>query len=197
MVGEPLESVREVLHTIGKDLKADPYALESVRLSVTVYAGRTQILVPPTSPADFKPPALPVGGGSRLGEALRHLADEIERQTIETDAPANWKPMVFVLTDAISSDDVASALTQWRERPAGKSEMIVVLFGSGERASVFRTVTDRIYRFDRTDPGAYKNLFRWISKSLRNLSGDQPQSIEVHALPPATIVAPYAQSPEP
>ena len=172
MVGEPLESVKEGFSTILNDLRSDPYALETIWLSVTVYAGKTKTLVPLTELMSFNPPQLPVGGGARLGTALMHLAAEIESST-EGATPGHrgdWHPVVFLFTDAETSDDLHSAVESWKSRAAGKSELVVVLFGKATEAPAFSSVTERIYRFDRTDPSAYKNLFRWISTSLRSAS---------------------------
>ncbi len=172
MVGEPLELVKEGFTTILNDLRYDPYALETVWLSLTVYAGKPKTLVPLTELMSFRMPQLPIGGGSRLGKALMYLAGELEGSVVRS-SPNNrgdWRPVVFLFTDSESSDDVAAAIESWKSRPAGKSEMVVVLFGNSSDAPAFRSLTERIYRFNRTDPSAYKNLFRWISTSLQSAS---------------------------
>ena len=46
MVGEPIQLVEEGLATIIQTLKTDPYALETVFISIIVFAGQPKTLVP-------------------------------------------------------------------------------------------------------------------------------------------------------
>ena len=46
MVGEPIQQVEEGLSMIIKELKTDPHALETVWVSIVVFAGQAKTLVP-------------------------------------------------------------------------------------------------------------------------------------------------------
>ena len=48
MVGKPLEAVQEGIDFIMKSLRTDPYALETVYVSIIAYAGIVRTLVPLT-----------------------------------------------------------------------------------------------------------------------------------------------------
>ena len=46
MVGDPVEQVQDGIATIVKALRADPYALETVLVSVIAFAGKAKKLTP-------------------------------------------------------------------------------------------------------------------------------------------------------
>ena len=48
MVGDQIQLVEEGLATIIKELKSDPYALETVHISIIAFAGKAMTLIPLT-----------------------------------------------------------------------------------------------------------------------------------------------------
>ncbi|MDR3339664.1 MAG: VWA domain-containing protein, partial [Candidatus Symbiothrix sp.] len=46
MVGDPIEQVQDGMATIVKELRTDPYALETVWVSVIVFAGQPKTIAP-------------------------------------------------------------------------------------------------------------------------------------------------------
>ncbi|HTG55304.1 MAG TPA: VWA domain-containing protein, partial [Niabella sp.] len=46
MVGEPIEQVQDGIATIVKELKTDPYALETVWISIIGFAGKSTVIMP-------------------------------------------------------------------------------------------------------------------------------------------------------
>ena len=70
MVGEPIIQVEKGMRNIIQELRTDPYALETVFVSVIVFAGKEKVLSPLTELYKFYPPQFPIGGGTSLGTAL-------------------------------------------------------------------------------------------------------------------------------
>jgi len=107
MAGETLAVLEQGMRAIVSDLMTDPQALEMVWISVIGFAGRPRTLAPMTELAEFVPPHLPVGGGTALGAALTHLMDAIDRDVTRSSAErkGDWRPMVFLLTDGVPTDD--------------------------------------------------------------------------------------------
>ncbi|MFH7349833.1 VWA domain-containing protein [Acinetobacter variabilis] len=64
MVGKPLEAVQEGIDFIMKSLRTDPYALETVYVSIIAYAGIVRTLVPLTELFAYRHCELPLGGGT-------------------------------------------------------------------------------------------------------------------------------------
>ncbi|KAA6300513.1 MAG: hypothetical protein EZS26_003352 [Candidatus Ordinivivax streblomastigis] len=77
MVGEPLEQVEEGIATIIKELRTDPYALETVYLSIIAFAGKACKITSMVELFNFYPPKIPIGGGTSLGKAVDFLMNDI------------------------------------------------------------------------------------------------------------------------
>jgi uncharacterized protein YegL len=99
MVGEPIQLVEEGLATIIQALKTDPNAIETVWVSIIVFAGQPKTLVPLQEIINFYPPKFPIGSGTSLSKGLGHLMFELRKNIVKTtvDVKGDWKPIVFLL----------------------------------------------------------------------------------------------------
>jgi uncharacterized protein YegL len=79
MVGDPLDKVEDGINTIIKELKTNPYALETVWISIIAFAGLAKTLVPLQELATFYPPKFSIGGGTSLGNGLGQLMFELRK----------------------------------------------------------------------------------------------------------------------
>ena len=80
MVGDPIEHVQDGMATIIKELKADPFALETVWLSIIGFAGKSKVITPLQDIITFYPPKIPIGGGTSLASGLNELMNAIDRE---------------------------------------------------------------------------------------------------------------------
>lgn len=170
MAGDALTQLENGMRQIAADLMQDPHALETAYLSVIAFAGRARTLTPLTELADFVPPHLPVGGGTGLGRALLHLMDEIDRN-VTTSTPerkGDWKPLVFLMTDGVPTDDVEPALRRWNEKYAHRVALVAVSIGGGGDHDVLSRLTKDIIPFDDTVEGAFKKFITWITNSVKS-----------------------------
>ncbi len=179
MVGEPVQQVETGLATIIQELKRDPYALETVYISVVVFAGKSRTIMPLTDVITFYPPRLPVGGGTALGEGLNHLMREMGQTLVKTtmERKGDWKPIVFLFTDGAPTDNYQTALDTWNREWKTKSQVVAVSFGAGADLSVLYRLTDNVMLFKNTDANSYKSFFKWITASIQASS----QSVNMYS----------------
>ncbi len=113
MVGEPIQQVEEGLATIIQALKTDPNAIETVWVSIIVFAGRPKTLVPLQEIISFYPPKFPIGSGTSLSKGLGHLMFELRKNIVKTtqEVKGDWKPIVFLFTDGVPTDDTKMAIS--------------------------------------------------------------------------------------
>ena len=118
MVGEPIEQVQNGIRTIIQDLRTDPYALETVFVSVIVFAGKARIVTPLTEVYKFYPSTLPIGGGTSLGYAMDFLMNDIDASVQKTtlEVKGDWKPIIFLFTDGTPTDNPDRAFKRWNEK---------------------------------------------------------------------------------
>ncbi|MBA3664186.1 MAG: VWA domain-containing protein, partial [Bacteroidetes bacterium] len=117
MVGEPIQQVEEGLATIIKELKTDPNSIETVWVSIIVFAGQAKTLVPLQEIVNFYPPRFPVGSGTSLSRALGHLMFELRKNQVTTtmERKGDWKPIVFLFTDGVPTDNTKIAIGEWKQ----------------------------------------------------------------------------------
>ncbi|MBF0108939.1 MAG: VWA domain-containing protein [Magnetococcales bacterium] len=195
MLGDGLHQLEKGVSDIVATLRRDPHALETVFLSVIVFAGRARTLVPLTELAAFYPPTLPLGGGTALGSALFYLMDEIDRQVITAstrESKGDWRPIVFLLTDGYPTDDPGPALDRWNRFYRRRVNLVAVSVGGRADHSALRQLTEKVIVFDDTAPDAFARVVDWISLSILNQSrrvgGDRRGDVSLAKGDPGVIM---------
>jgi uncharacterized protein YegL len=167
------------LGMIIQELKRDPYALETVYISIIAFAGKAKTITPLTDVISFYPPRLPFGGGTALGEGLTHLMREMSQTLVKTtlERKGDWKPIVFLFTDGAPTDNYQSALDTWNRDWKSKAQVVAVSFGAGADLSVLYRITDNVMLFKNSDANSYKTFFKWITASIQASS----QSVNMYS----------------
>jgi uncharacterized protein YegL len=172
MIGEQIQYVEEGLATIVKELKSDPYALETAWISVIVFAGQARTLVPLQEIISFYPPKFPIGGGTSLSKGLGHLMYELRKNTVTTTATqkGDWKPIVFLFTDGVPTDNTSSVIAEWKRNWQHQTNLVGISFGDENNLGVLKELTDTVLLFKNATPQSYKEFFRWITASIKSSS---------------------------
>jgi uncharacterized protein YegL len=207
MVGEPIQQVEEGLSNIIQALKADPYAIETVWVSIIVFAGQPKTIVPLQEIINFYPPKFPIGGGTSLSKGLGHLMFELRKNIVKTtyEQKGDWKPIVFLLTDGAPTDDTQAAIAEWKQHWQKAANLVAISFGSDTDTQILSQLTENILLFKNADANAYKQFFRWVTDSIKTssesvennksgfemakLDGDLLSKIDLTKTPPANQYA--------
>lgn len=172
MIGEPIQQVEEGVATIIQTLKTDPYAIETVWISIIVFAGQPKTIVPLQEIINFYPPKFPIGGGTSLSKGLGHLMYELRNNIVKTtyDQKGDWKPIIFLFTDGIPTDDTKSAIQEWKQNWQRTANMVAVSFGSETDTHILNELTENVLLFKNTDALSYKQFFKWVTDSIKTSS---------------------------
>lgn len=187
MYGEPIEAVKNGVQMLLSSLKQDPYALETVHLSIITFDNNAKQIVPLTEISSFQAPDLRANGQTALGEALKVLAESADREVTCTTAEkkGDWKPLVFIMSDGEPTDSLDSGINEMRKRKFG----IVVACAAGQNANVdqLKKITESVVRLDSLDNDSIKEFFKWVSASVSasSVKVDGNQEVgEIDELPP-------------
>lgn len=172
MVGTPIAQVQEGLRTVIQTLRVDPYALETVFVSVIAFAGKAKVLSPLEELYKFYPPELPIGGGTSLGKGLECLMNELDRNIQKTTAEkkGDWKPVIFLFTDGNPTDNYSGAFKRWNEKYRGHCSLIAVSIGDNVDILTLAQITNDILVLKETDAESFSKFFKWISASIQAAS---------------------------
>lgn len=169
MVGEPIKEVEKGLNTIVRELRDDPYALETVFISVLAFAGRAEIVSSLTELVEFKAPALPTGSGTNLGAALELLMQCVVRDVQKTtpQKKGDWKPIIFLLTDGAPTDNPDAAIRKWKNDYARKCNLVIITLGNSADVALLERTGAQVLTLSDTSPAAFREFFKWVSVSLQ------------------------------
>lgn len=170
MRGEPIESIKVGLEAMVASLRQDPFALESVFMSVSTFNRNAELLVPMTELESLQIPTIkqPESGPTHLGEALQFICkkvdDDVQVSTMEKKG--DWMPLLFIMCDGRASDSQLfnSIIPKIKKRNFGS--IIACIVGSKTDVENVKKITDNIVILETTDSGTFKQFFKWVSASV-------------------------------
>lgn len=166
MYGEPIEAVKNGVQMLVSTLRQDPYALETAWLSIIKFADKAEQLIPLTELAAFQIPQIDAGGQTALGEALSLVAERVESEVTKTtyEKKGDWKPLVFIMTDGVHTDDLERGLEKFRKQKFGL--VVACAAGQGVKTENLQKITESVVQLDTADSATIKAFFKWVSASV-------------------------------
>ncbi len=170
MKGEPIESVKVGIESMLSSLRQEPYALESVNISIITYDREVKVLAPLTPLEDFQLPEIvcPESGPTHTGAALELLCKQVdsEVQLSTPERKGDWMPLMFLLTDGKPSDIQVynKAIPQVRKRHF--ASIVACAAGMHAKTDPLKQLTDQVYALDTLDSASFKKFFQWVSASI-------------------------------
>jgi uncharacterized protein YegL len=170
MMGEPIESVKSGVQTMISALRQDPYALETAFLSIITFSSTASQLVPLTELTNFQTPNIEASGTTSLGEALSLLAQraDVEVAKTTTEQKGDWKPIVFIMTDGMPTDDWQKGLKEFQSKKWGM--VVACAAGQAVDTTILKQVTEVVVQLDTADSSSFKAFFKWVSASISTSS---------------------------
>lgn len=186
MRGEPIEAVKVGLEALLSSLRKDPYALETVWLSVITYDLEAKVLVPLTELESFVVPEIPVPETSptNLGEALELLMERYKQEVRLSTATekGDWLPTLVVMTDGAPSDTYL--YKQATAAIKGYKFARIICCAAGPKAKVepLKQLTQDVYSLDTMDSSTFGKFWSWVSTTVERQS--RSVAFEPFELPP-------------
>ncbi len=170
MSGEPIKAVKDGVQLLASTLRQDPYALETAYLSVITFDTDAAQLVPLTDVISFQAPDIRAQGITSLGKALQLVAQKISTEVIKTtpDRRGDWKPLIFLMTDGMPTDDWRAGLDVLKKSKPGM--IIACAAGKNVDLSVLKEISDVVVQLNTADAETIKKFFQWISASVSTSS---------------------------
>lgn len=170
MTGEPIEAVKNGVQMMMHSLRQNPQAIETAYVSIITFDSSAQQIVPLTDLASFQTPDIKASGVTSLGAALSLLADKLETEVTKTtlEQKGDWKPMTFIMTDGIPTDDWQSGLNKLKA--TNKGLIVGCAAGSGADDSILKQITESVVRLDNADSESIAKFFQWVTASISTSS---------------------------
>lgn len=170
MRGEPIHSVNVGLQSMLSALRQDPYALESVYLSIITFDLEAKIYLPltPLDQVQFAEIQAPSAGATFMGAALELLAECVNQQvqTSTTDETGDWRPLLFIMTDGSPSDIYAYQQVIPVIQQFNFASIVACAAGPKAKQEHLLQLTDKVVVLDTMDAASFAGFFKWVSASV-------------------------------
>lgn len=170
MQGEPIESVKVGLEALVSSLRHEPYALETVSISIITYDRDVKQILPLTPIDDLQLPEIttPESGPTHMGRALQLLCERVDSEVKQTTPgqKGDWAPLVFLMTDGKPSDIQLYREMVKEVRKRRFASIIACAAGMSAKTEPLRELTSDVYSLDTIDSTTFKKFFKWVSETI-------------------------------
>ncbi|HAN6256139.1 TPA: VWA domain-containing protein [Escherichia coli] len=173
MNGRPINELNAGLVTFRDELLADPLALKRVELGIVTF-GPVHVEQPFTSAANFFPPILFAQGDTPMGAAITKALDMVEERKREYRANgiSYYRPWIFLITDGAPTNEWQAAANKVFR---GEEDKKFAFFTIGVQGADMKTLAQISVRQPLPLQGLqFRELFSWLSSSLRSVSRSTP-----------------------
>jgi uncharacterized protein YegL len=173
MNGRPLDELNLGLTTFKDELAADALAMKRVEVGIVTF-GPVKVEAPFTSASIFYPPTLQSQGDTPMGAAIAQALNMVEDRKSEyrSNGISFYRPWVFLITDGAPTDSWQTAADAVREGEASKKFAFFAIGVRGANMDILRQISVREPL--SLDALKFRELFSWLSSSLRSISRSTP-----------------------
>jgi len=188
MRGESIHAVNVGVQAMLSALRQDPYALESVYISIITFDNSAKEHSPLTALENFQftDIVVPSAGGTFTGAALECLISCVDRdiQRSDGDKKGDWRPLVFLMTDGTPSDAMAYAEAVGELKKRAFGSIIACAVGPKAGHEHLKLLTDKVVALETLDSTAFSGFFKWVSASVASGSSSAGVNAGNDTLPP-------------
>lgn len=166
MGGEPIEAVKNGVQIMISSLRSNPQAQETAYISVITFDSSANQLIPLTDLGSFQMRDIQATGVTSLGDGLMLLSKCIDNEVTKTtpETKGDWKPLVFIMTDGVPTDNWQNGLAEFQKRKTGI--VVACAAGCGADTSVLKQITDNVVELATADSQSIAKFFAWVTASI-------------------------------
>lgn len=173
MNGRPLDELNAGLTTFRDELSTDALAMKRVEVGIITF-GPVKVEAPFTSASTFYPPTLQAQGDTPMGAAITQAFNMVEdrKRDYRSNGISYYRPWVFLITDGAPTDSWQAAAAAVREGESSKKFALFAIGVQGANMDILRQISVREPL--SLDGLKFRELFSWLSSSLRSVSRSTP-----------------------
>lgn len=170
MRGEPIESVKVGLEAMVSSLRQDPFALESVCISIITFDREVRQILPLTPLDELQLPEIttPESGPTHTGQALKLLCERVDAEVLRStpEQKGDWMPLLFLMTDGKPSDSQLYKEMIPEVKKRRFAAVVACAAGMSAKTEPLKELTDEVYALDTIDSAGFRKFFKWVSDSI-------------------------------
>lgn len=176
MTGTPIEAVKAGVDRFAQEVRSDAYAAEAVHFALIAFDSGARMLTEGLESIEsFQPPDLRASGTTNLAQALELLNESLDRdirQSVTGGEIGDWKPLVFILTDAWPDSGWEASRQKLLDRTNRRLlNVITVGCGPNVNAEQLKAISlGATFHMENQDEQSYREFFDYMSQSVQRVS---------------------------
>ena len=187
MKGEPIESVKVGIEAMLSTLRTDPYALDTVSISIITYDKDVKQILPLTPIDQIQMPNIttPESGPTHMGAALELLCDKVDKEVQKgtREQKGDWMPILFLMTDGKPSDLQTYKDVIPKVKARHFTNIVACAAGPKAKTEPLLQLTNKVFQIDSLDSSVFMKFFKWVSGIIEE-GGKSIGATEDIVLPP-------------
>ncbi len=184
-----LQNFKDSINLLIETLKEDPYALETVYVSIITFDSTITCLCSLSPLTSFKMPSIKIGKQeSSLGHTLLQLTTIIDNELIKNtyEQKGDWKPLIFIFTANDSVIDITEEVEELICHKCGR--IIICTKTDSANLGKYKKITEVILPIESLDKHIINSQFYWISESINTCERVNPYNSDLELPPPPNSI---------
>ena len=184
-----LQNFKDSINLLVETLKEDPYALETVYVSIITFDSTITCLYSLSPLTSFKMPSIKIGKQeSSLGHTLLQLTTIIDNELIKNtyEQKGDWKPLIFIFTANDSVIDITKEVEELICHKCGR--IIICTKTDSVNLGKYKKITEVILPIESLDKHIINSQFYWISESINTCERVNPYNSDLELPPPPNSI---------
>lgn len=176
MAGAPLAELNAGLQVFKEELTSDSLAMKRVEVGIVTF-GPVNVEQSFTTASTFYPPTLAAQGATPMGEAIMQAMTMLDARKAEYKANgiSYYRPWIFLITDGAPTDAWEAAATRVAQAEESKAVAFFAVGVKGADMELLRRISSARAPL-QLDGLKFRELFKWLSSSLRSVSRSTPNT---------------------
>lgn len=175
MDGARIAELNEGLRVLRNDLQQDSLAQKRVEIGIVTFGDVVRVTQDFVTAQELAPPTLVAGGNTPLGGALRKGLELLRnrKEDYKRNKINYYRPWVMLVTDGAPTDEWQAAASELAMEEERDGAVVFAIGVEGADFDVLRQISRRREPM-RLKGMQFRELFLWLSKSQKSVSGSRP-----------------------
>lgn len=154
----------------------DPPASRRVEIAIVTFGGQVERTQDFVEVARFEPPHLAAHGATPMGEAIQLAIGMVERrkEVYKSKRLEYYRPWIFMITDGEPTDNWQAAASAVQQAEAASKLAFYVVGTDTANFDILKRIASEQRKPLKLRDNNWQELFRWLSRSMKTVSGSTP-----------------------